>query len=114
MTNELNVRVYSDEKRDWIDINEKSIDLSTGILDQLYFIIRLALIEVIAQKQHPPILMDDPFVYFDPGRAEQAVKILEELSQSHQILIFTCHDYAWIKRYKLNQELPSGIKVFTA
>lgn len=115
MTNELNVRVFSDEKRDWIDMNEKPSDFfSTGILDQLYFIIRLALIEVIAQKQHPPILMDDPFVCFDPDRTERAIKILEDLSQRYQILIFTCHDYPWIKRCTLNQELSSGIKVFSA
>ncbi|MEK7368620.1 MAG: hypothetical protein AABZ62_03055, partial [Planctomycetota bacterium] len=63
------------------------------------------LIEIIAHKQCPPILMDDPLVYFDPCRTGKAVEILQELSQRFQILFFTCHDYPWILRMPDRQQI---------
>jgi uncharacterized protein YhaN len=108
LKDELSIRAYSEEKGDWIDIDEKTLktgELSIGALDQLYFATRLALIEIIAHKQCPPILMDDPLVYFDPCRTGKAVEILQELSQRFQILFFTCHDYPWILRMPDRQQI---------
>ncbi len=62
--------------------------LSGGTVDQLYLALRLAICELLLPKA--PIVLDDALVYFDDKRAALALETLKELSQSRQILIFTC------------------------
>ncbi|MDA0710621.1 MAG: hypothetical protein O3B73_10485, partial [bacterium] len=38
-----------------------------------------------------PVIMDDITVNFDPERAAHAVAALRELSEKHQVIVFTCH-----------------------
>lgn len=65
--------------------------LSSGTLDQLYFAVRIALAEGLSNLINLPFLLDDPFVYFDAGRLENAREILNNISEKHQIIIFS-HD----------------------
>jgi uncharacterized protein YhaN len=37
-----------------------------------------------------PLICDDPLVHFDDERSESAIKLLAEVSQAHQVLLFTC------------------------
>lgn len=69
-----------------------SEELSQGTRDQLYLAARLALCDTIFQKARPPLLMDDPFVTFDPDRRDAAMRLCKELAVDHQIILFTCHD----------------------
>jgi len=87
----LNLWVFSREKEDWIAA--ESTELSSGTLDQLYLATRLALLELLYRDARPPLLLDDPFVKFDPGRREQAVDLCREVARKHQVLLFTCHDH---------------------
>jgi uncharacterized protein YhaN len=53
---------------------------------------RLALCDLIFGEKLPPLLMDDPFVKFDPARREAALQLCKELASDRQIILFTCHD----------------------
>jgi DNA repair exonuclease SbcCD ATPase subunit len=89
---DLNLRVFSQEKGDWV--TPGSNELSRGTVDQLYLAARLALLDLLYRDAKPPLLLDDPFVKFDPDRREQAMALCKEIAQEHQILFFTCHgDY---------------------
>lgn len=62
--------------------------LSGGTVDQLYLALRLAICELLIPKA--PIVLDDALVYFDDKRAALALETLRELSQTRQVLLFTC------------------------
>ena len=88
----IEVRVKEAGKPDLIPI-DSGRSISTGALQQLYFAIRVALVEALTGGKKPPLLFDDPFVDFDAGRRKEAVQTLVEISESgHQCIHFTCHD----------------------
>ena len=67
--------------------------LSTGTRDQLYLALRLAALEHVTTKgQSVPLLLDDLFVHFDDERTKAGLQVLDELSSSMQILLFTHHE----------------------
>ena len=71
----------------------KSADqLSRGTAEQLYLALRFGYILNYGLKDEPlPIIMDDILVNFDPVRAKNTIKTIKELTNSHQVLFFTCH-----------------------
>ena len=67
--------------------------LSTGARDQLYLSLRIAALEHYAKgNRNLPLLLDDLFVHFDDGRTSAGLQLLEELSESMQVLLFTHHE----------------------
>ncbi|NIM93285.1 MAG: AAA family ATPase [Anaerolineales bacterium] len=68
-------------------------ELSLGTQDQVYLAARLALIDLIFQGAQPPLLMDDPFVKFDPERRVAALELCQDLAADRQIILFTCHEH---------------------
>ena len=68
-------------------------DLSSGTVDQFYFALRLALVDLItAGSERLPLLLDDPFVQYDDDRLRGALTYLQHLSRDgSQIVLFTCH-----------------------
>lgn len=74
---------------------EKTPDqLSTGTREQLYLAIRLAYVLHYCEKNQPlPIIIDDVLVNFDEARTRQTLAVLAEISQSAQVLFFTCHPH---------------------
>jgi len=87
---DLNLRVFSREKGDWVA--PESNELSQGTVDQLYLAARLALLDLLYHDAKLPLLLDDPFVKFDPDRCRQALTLCGKIAQDHQVLLFTCHD----------------------
>ena len=66
--------------------------LSRGTEDQLYLALRFGLIrEFGARSARLPVIVDDILVNFDPERAQRAAAAFVELSQTNQVLVFTCH-----------------------
>lgn len=63
--------------------------LSRGTCEQLYLSVRLS--RIMETKPALPVIIDDSLVNFDASHTKQTVKILSELSRSHQIFIMTCH-----------------------
>jgi uncharacterized protein YhaN len=76
--------------------SRKLKELSRGTIEQLYLSIRLGLAlqygEVFMKL---PILLDDSIVNFDEKRAVAIIKELSKIAGTHQILLFTCHQ--WIR-----------------
>lgn len=67
-----------------------SVDkLSGGTIDQMYLGFRFALAEKIGNA---PIILDEPFAFFDDERLENILKALIEKSKTTQIFILTCSD----------------------
>ena len=68
--------------------------LSRGTTEQLYLSMRLALVREYANHVDPlPVVFDDIFVNFDPGRSRTSFKAIRDLSTTHQVLLFTCHPH---------------------
>jgi uncharacterized protein YhaN len=66
--------------------------LSDGGRALLYLGIRLAFAEKDAERRgiHLPLICDDPLIHFDDERTSAAIKLLDDMSKSHQVFMFTC------------------------
>ena len=66
--------------------------MSDGSQDQLYLALRLASLEAWMKTHEPvPFIVDDILLNFDNARALAALRALEELSTSTQVIFFTHH-----------------------
>ncbi len=86
----LAFRVRAPETGELIDVEQ----LSQGTADQLYLAARLGLVRLVTLDRRPPLILDDPFVTFDPGRAERALRRVKQLcrEQGFQALYLTCSE----------------------
>ena len=75
---------------------------SDGTSDQLYLALRLALSETLAPEA--PLILDDALVRFDDQRLQTALEVLQELSQSRQVILFTCQS----RENNLLSQLPTS------
>ncbi len=84
-------------------------NLSRGTGEQLYLAMRLALVGEYSRHVEPlPIVFDDIFVNFDPVRTRRSIEAVRDLSETHQILLFTCHPHL----LELIQEIVPSAKVY--
>jgi len=80
--------IYSDEKGGLA----KPEELSGGVIDEFYLACRLALAELIFGDKKSPLILDDPFVNFDPVRLFDTLNFFKTLASDYQIIIFTLSD----------------------
>ncbi len=67
--------------------------LSKGTVDQIYFALRLAMVQCISENSESiPMVLDDPFANYDDGRLLNAMQLLAEVGERHQVLLFTCRE----------------------
>ncbi|GKU78270.1 AAA family ATPase [Paenibacillus sp. L3-i20] len=66
--------------------------LSRGTAEQLYLAMRLALAVQSSQGEKLPLLLDDLFVNFDSERLQAAARLVAQLADERQLLLFTCHE----------------------
>ena len=68
--------------------------LSRGTAEQLYLAMRFALLRDYAGHADPlPVIFDDVFVNFDPQRTRTTFEAVSGLTETHQVLLFTCHPH---------------------
>ncbi len=89
ITDDFTPLVYIKEKDEYLDPVGL---LSKGTINQIFFLCRLAYFKSIVGDSRPPIIIDDALVSFDKERLKNMKKILEELSEEFQVILFTCHD----------------------
>ncbi|CRH21929.1 conserved hypothetical protein [Carnobacterium maltaromaticum] len=65
-------------------------ELSQGTGEQLYVALRFAFIKNATDLLKLPLLIDDGFVNFDAERRSEIFQLLNEISQTNQIIYFTC------------------------
>jgi len=71
---------------------KKTDELSRGTKEQLYLALRFGYIRDYANSAGPlPVIFDDILVNFDPDRRHNACEAIRDLSESCQVLYFTCH-----------------------
>lgn len=76
---DLSVRVFSNEKRDFIDLEE----ISSGTQRQIMLAVRLALSQELVNSNvegNQFVFLDEPFAFFDEERTRKAIQVLPELS----------------------------------
>jgi uncharacterized protein YhaN len=68
--------------------------LSRGTVEQLYLALRFGLVREFAKQEVAlPVVVDEILVNFDPQRARQVAESFIALSQTNQVLLFTCHPW---------------------
>ena len=74
-----------------------SVDaLSFGAREQLRLISRFAYADLLAVARKPTLLiLDDALVHSDDSRLAQMKRVIFDVAQRHQVLLFTCHPNAW-------------------
>ncbi|HZU18855.1 MAG TPA: hypothetical protein VFD01_19935, partial [Candidatus Dormibacteraeota bacterium] len=92
----LEVRVCG-PRREWREAHL----LSQGTREQIYLLLRLALIERLTRPgESCPLLLDEVTVHSDTGRTEALLDLLHRISGTHQVLLFTQEDRVqeWAQR----------------
>lgn len=87
---DLEVLVKSPEKNKPVDVEV----LSQGTKDQLYLSLRIALSELLSGDKNPPLMFDEAFYTFDEDRLQETLKVLQEISRTTQVIVFT-HDESY-------------------
>lgn len=82
----------------------KEIDyFSNGTWDQIYFALRMGIITLIGDNEHPlPLILDDAFIQYDDSRLRAVLDYLYAYAQTHQVILFTCQkrEVDVLKEYK--------------
>jgi DNA repair exonuclease SbcCD ATPase subunit len=82
----LAIRVRIPETRAIADLDV----LSAGTRDQAYLVVRFAMARMFAEGiETPPLLLDDPFAYWDGARIERCLPIIEYAARDAQAILFT-------------------------
>lgn len=76
--------------------------LSTGTVEQAYLSLRIAMSELASDGKVLPLLLDDPFVFYDDGRAARGMAFFRDYSAQtgRQVMLFTSH-------HRLKDSMPS-------
>ncbi|MGC8657567.1 MAG: AAA family ATPase [Desulfomonilaceae bacterium] len=76
---------------DSCDFNVGLSNLSGGEREQLHFAVRLALANVLAQKERQLVVLDDVLTATDSVRIGRVLDVLEDNSKKLQVIVLTCH-----------------------
>ena len=80
-----------------VDSNGTNIEpneLSRGTREQLYLALRFGLIREFGEHAEAlPVVVDEALVNFDPARTRVVAEAFTTLSETNQILVFTCHPH---------------------
>ncbi len=82
----LAIRVRVPETGTIVDLDA----VSAGTRDQTYLVVRFAMARMFAEGiETPPLLLDDPFAYWDAARIERCLPIVERGARDAQAILFT-------------------------
>ena len=84
----LDIRLHAPERGDWVDVTS----LSQGTLDLVYLVARIGLVRLVTGDRRPPLILDDPFVTLDDGRATRALELLRDVANDFQVIYLTTSD----------------------
>lgn len=73
-------------ENDYIDLDK----LSIGTIEQVYLALRMAVAKLIFKDKNMPLILDEPFVFYDEHRLKRTLKEIAQKNEK-QIIIFTCH-----------------------
>ena len=79
---DLNMEVTKSDKKIAVE------RLSGGTIEQIYFALRMAAVEILYEEPLP-IILDEAFAFYDEKRLQSVLEWLHE--QNRQVIILTCH-----------------------
>ena len=85
---DANVNLTKKEEGSYHDIQSQS----EGYGDAIGISMRLALLDVMYEKDKPVLILDDPFSGMDEKRLSGTKRLLEAISDRYQVIYMTCHD----------------------
>lgn len=68
-------------------------ELSRGTIEQLYLSLILSLSVVFGRDYRLPLIIDDGLTEFDRRRTGNAIKLLDDISKTMQVIYVTCDSY---------------------
>lgn len=89
---DLTVRVFSSQKRDFMDLEE----ISSGTQRQIMLALRLALAQALNQRTEGGrqfIFLDEPFAFFDQERTRNTLRALPELDERLSQIWIVAQDF---------------------
>ncbi|MCU7919299.1 MAG: AAA family ATPase [Candidatus Thiodiazotropha sp. (ex Epidulcina cf. delphinae)] len=98
---DLTVRAFSSEKRDFMDLDE----ISSGTQRQIMLAVRLALSqELVARAVQGSqfLFLDEPFAFFDEKRTRSSLTVLPTLSEELNQIWIVAQDFADDLRFDLH------------
>ena len=81
----MDILTYEPDNHELINIDL----LSKGTIDQMYFGLRLGIIDIIKEDKSLPLILDDCFIQYDDNRLRMVLDALSKLNR--QIIILSCH-----------------------
>ncbi|MES9825877.1 MAG: AAA family ATPase [Candidatus Thiodiazotropha endolucinida] len=90
---DLNVRAFSSEKRDFMDLDE----ISSGTQRQIMLAVRLALSQELVNRAIQGsqfLFLDEPFAFFDEKRTRSSLTVLPTLSEDLTQIWIVAQDFA--------------------
>ena len=99
---DLQVRVYSEDKRGYLGSDE----ISSGMQRQTLLALRFALAdELVARfvKDRQFTFLDEPFAFFDGSRMRRALRLLPELSDNIVQI--------WVVAQRFPQDVPIALEL---
>lgn len=80
--------------------------LSRGTIQQIYFALRLAMVDLVEGDEPLPLFLDEMFVNWDPGRTTSGLAALANMPGDRQVFLFTADPF-WAARAV--QDVPAHI-----
>ena len=68
------------------------VQMSGGYQDLIGVAMRMALVDVMYEKEKPFLILDDSFDQVDDVKMPGAMEMLREISKEYQIIYFTCSE----------------------
>ena len=97
---DLKVKAFSNEKRDFMDLDE----ISSGTQRQIMLAVRLALSQKLVNSviQGPQfVFLDEPFAFFDESRTASALAVLPQVSRDFTQIWVTSQTFPIASRFDL-------------
>ena len=66
-------------------------------MQQIYFALRLAMVDQVEGEEPLPLFLDEMFVNWDPSRMVGGLEVLMHLPEDRQVFLFTADPY-WAER----------------
>lgn len=112
-SDDLELSVYSAEAGRRL-VGREIQHLSKGARDQLNMAVRIAISEYLsAHVGNLPLVFDEPFAHWDDKRFGEGMRFLTKLSQRHQVIVLTCHQWRYRELQRAMPHLAQELKFCT-
>ena len=109
---DLNVRAFSSEKHDFMELDE----ISSGTQRQIMLAVRLALSQELVDRagmNHQFLFLDEPFAFFDESRTRNSLAVLPKLSEALSQIWVVAQHFPEDSRFALHIKCAREIEELT-